>query len=132
MMAIRFSDHMLIFPLQYEIIRKSLRLRGCPGPDPGYAFVIPKKAALTMRDFSVCSNVLATKSVRGIRLNLTTGGTGDPNAARMQFEEAVKRVRTRKWHIQFNTRPPMIAALKDVLATPPVPLVFDHFGGAPT
>ncbi|MDB5924530.1 MAG: transcriptional regulator, GntR family/amidohydrolase family [Betaproteobacteria bacterium] len=68
--------------------------------------------------------------VRGIRLNLTTGGTNDPDIARKRFEDALTRVKHRKWHIQFNTRPPMIAALKDALAASPVPLVFDHFGGA--
>lgn len=34
------------------------------------------------------------------------------------------------WHIQINTTPPMIAAMKDTLAASPVPLVFDHYGNA--
>jgi predicted TIM-barrel fold metal-dependent hydrolase len=68
--------------------------------------------------------------VRGIRLNLSTGGTNDPAVGRKIFETAVARVKNRKWHIQVNTSLTMIAAMKDTLAESPVPLVFDHFGGA--
>jgi predicted TIM-barrel fold metal-dependent hydrolase len=33
------------------------------------------------------------------------------------------------WHVQLNTNLAIIAALKDLVAAP-VPVVFDHFGGA--
>jgi predicted TIM-barrel fold metal-dependent hydrolase len=39
-------------------------------------------------------------------------------------------VTPRQWHIQINTNLAMIAAIKDLVATSPVPVVFDHFGGA--
>jgi predicted TIM-barrel fold metal-dependent hydrolase len=68
--------------------------------------------------------------VRGIRLNLSTGGTNDPAVGRKRFEEAAARVKSRQWHIQLNTSLAMIAAMKETLAASPVPLVFDHFGGA--
>jgi predicted TIM-barrel fold metal-dependent hydrolase len=68
--------------------------------------------------------------VRGIRLNLATGGSPDPAVGRRRFEEALPRVQSRKWHIQIYTNPTMIAALKDVVIASPVPVVFDHFGGA--
>ena len=67
---------------------------------------------------------------RGIRLNLATGGVSDPNVGRPRFLAAVERVKARGWHIQLYTSLPMIAALKDSFAASPVPVVFDHFGGA--
>jgi predicted TIM-barrel fold metal-dependent hydrolase len=68
--------------------------------------------------------------VRGIRLNLATAGVTDPAAARQRFQAAVERVKPRSWHIQMNTQPSVIEALNDQLLASPVPVVFDHFGGA--
>jgi len=67
--------------------------------------------------------------VRGIRINLTTGGTNDPAVARQRFQTGVDRVKTRGWHVQIYTNLAMIAELKDAIAAAPVPVVFDHFGG---
>ena len=67
---------------------------------------------------------------RGIRLNLATGGVSDPNVGRARFLAAVERVKARGWHIQLFTSLAMISALKDSFAASPVPVVFDHFGGA--
>jgi len=67
---------------------------------------------------------------RGIRLNLATSGVNDPNVARKQFQAAADRMKSRNWHVQLNTGLPVIAAIKDTLAASPVPVVFDHFGGA--
>jgi predicted TIM-barrel fold metal-dependent hydrolase len=67
---------------------------------------------------------------RGIRLNLATGGVSDPNVGRARFLAAVERVKARGWHIQLYTSLAMISALKDSFAASPVPVVFDHFGGA--
>jgi predicted TIM-barrel fold metal-dependent hydrolase len=67
---------------------------------------------------------------KGIRLNLCTGGTDDPNEGRRRLLAAVERVKNRNWHIQINTTLPMVAAMKNTLAALPVPLVFDHFGNA--
>jgi predicted TIM-barrel fold metal-dependent hydrolase len=68
--------------------------------------------------------------VRGIRLNLATGGGNDPSAGRKRFEAAVERVQKRKWHVQMYTNLAVIASIKDLVAASPVPAVFDHFGGA--
>ena len=68
--------------------------------------------------------------VRGIRLNLATGGINDPVVGNLRFRVAAKRVSGRNWHVQMNTSLPMIAAMKDVFAASPVTVVFDHFGGA--
>ncbi|MBR0718308.1 amidohydrolase family protein [Bradyrhizobium liaoningense] len=67
---------------------------------------------------------------RGIRLNLATGGVNDPNVGRPRFTAAVERMKARGWHVQLYTTLAMISAIKDLVETAPVPVVFDHFGGA--
>ncbi|MGY3605019.1 MULTISPECIES: amidohydrolase family protein [unclassified Bradyrhizobium] len=67
---------------------------------------------------------------RGIRLNLATGGINDPNVARARLTSGVDRVKARGWHVQVYTNLPLIPAVKDLVAASPVPVVFDHFGGA--
>lgn len=67
---------------------------------------------------------------RGIRLNLATGGTSDPSVGRARFQSAVDRVKRRNWHVQMFTSLAIISAIKDLVAASPVPVVFDHFGGA--
>ena len=68
--------------------------------------------------------------IRGIRLNLATGGTDDPNVARARLVAAIERMRRRDWQIQIFTSLAIIAALRDTIATSPVTIVLDHFGGA--
>jgi predicted TIM-barrel fold metal-dependent hydrolase len=68
--------------------------------------------------------------IRGIRLNLATGGVNDPTVGRPRFQAAVERVKARNWHVQLFTSLSMISAIKDLVASSPVPVVFDHFGGA--
>jgi predicted TIM-barrel fold metal-dependent hydrolase len=67
---------------------------------------------------------------RGIRLNLATGGVNDPDVGRQRFQAAADRMKARGWHIQLFTGLAMISAIKDLVAASPVPVVFDHFGGA--
>ncbi|MFH0296749.1 amidohydrolase family protein [Bradyrhizobium sp. 31Argb] len=67
---------------------------------------------------------------RGIRLNLATGGINDPNVARARLTSGIDRVKARGWHVQVYTNLPLIPAVKDLVAASPVPVVFDHFGGA--
>jgi predicted TIM-barrel fold metal-dependent hydrolase len=73
---------------------------------------------------------LSRAGVRGMRLNLATAGINDPDVGRAMFRIAAERARRRRWHVQMNTSLLMIDALKDALATSPVPVVLDHFGGA--
>ena len=68
--------------------------------------------------------------VRGVRINLEQAGEFDPTAAAKRLQAAVDRVKDRGWHVQVFTRLSIIVALSDQLASQPVPLVFDHFGGA--
>ena len=68
--------------------------------------------------------------MRGIRLNLATIGQNDPASARRSFQGAVERVRRLNWHIQMFTSLSVIVAIKDLVEAAPIPVVFDHFGGA--
>jgi predicted TIM-barrel fold metal-dependent hydrolase len=75
-------------------------------------------------------DAIGKAGIRGIRLNLATGGVSDPAVGRPRFQAAVERVKNRGWHIQLFTSLAMISAIKDLVAASPVPVVFDHFGGA--
>jgi predicted TIM-barrel fold metal-dependent hydrolase len=68
--------------------------------------------------------------MRGVRLNLATAGQNDPITARRLFQSSVERVRHLRWHIQMNTNLSVIAGIKDQVEASPIPVVFDHFGGA--
>ena len=69
--------------------------------------------------------------MRGIRINLETSGQSDPAVARQRFQEGVDRIKRRsKWHIQVYTRLSVIEGIKDQVMAAPMPVVFDHFGGA--
>jgi predicted TIM-barrel fold metal-dependent hydrolase len=70
--------------------------------------------------------------VCGIRLNLATGGTSDPSVGRQRLQAALERMQRRNWHVQLNTSLAMISAMKSQIAAAPVPVVFDHYGGART
>ena len=75
-------------------------------------------------------DAMGQAGMRGIRLNLATGGTSDPAVGRQRFQAAAERIKQREWHIQLYTNLAMITALKDLIAASPVPVVFDHFAGA--
>ena len=75
-------------------------------------------------------DAMGKAGVRGIRLNLATGGSNDPALARARFAAALPRMASRNWHIQIYTNLAVIAAIKDLVLSSPVPVVFDHFGGA--
>src|SRR5215216_2845774 len=75
---------------------------------------------------------MAAAGVRGIRLNLNTtpGGEIDADGSKRTLDVAAEQIRGRRWHIQFYTRPHVIAVLKDHIEQLPFPVVFDHFGAA--
>ncbi|MBV9827636.1 MAG: amidohydrolase family protein [Alphaproteobacteria bacterium] len=69
--------------------------------------------------------------IRGVRVNLETSGQADPEVARRNLLEATKRVAPRGWHVQVYARLSVIASLRQAIEEGlPVPVVFDHFGGA--
>src|SRR5574337_741795 len=75
-------------------------------------------------------DAMGRAGVRGIRLNLATGGTNDPAVGRQRFQTAAERMKIRNWHIQMYTNLAVISGIKDLVAASSVPDVFDHFGGA--
>jgi predicted TIM-barrel fold metal-dependent hydrolase len=75
-------------------------------------------------------DAMAHVGVRGIRLNLETTGQADPAVARQRFQTAVQQIKGRDWHIQIFTRLSVIEGIKEQVMAAPVPVVFDHFGGA--
>jgi predicted TIM-barrel fold metal-dependent hydrolase len=88
--------------------------------------VIDKTTSATELD------AMAGAGVRGIRLNLNTTPSGeiDAEGSRRTLDVAAEQIRGRNWHIQFYTRPNVIAALKNQIEQLPFPVVFDHFGGS--
>ncbi len=72
--------------------------------------------------------VLHRQGIRGVRLNVETGGTGDPKVLIRQLTHAAETVAPLKWHVQIYTNLAMITALGNVIPALPVPVVFDHFG----
>src|SRR4051795_11468037 len=108
------------------------------GPDNSATLFGMKARGSTARGVAVIDDktsesdldAMGKAGIRGVRLNLATGGVNDPNVARPRFTNAVERMKGRGWHVQIYTNMPMITAVKDVLMTSPVPVVFDHFGGA--
>jgi predicted TIM-barrel fold metal-dependent hydrolase len=75
-------------------------------------------------------DVMGQAGVRGIRINLSTVGQDDPAIGRRRLQSSIDRMKRRSWHIQMYTSPAVIAGIKDLVQASPVPVVFDHFGGA--
>ena len=75
-------------------------------------------------------DAMARAGVRGIRLNLATAGINDPAQGRARFTRAAERMRARGWHIQMFATLGVIEGIRDLVLQSPVPVVFDHFGGA--
>lgn len=69
--------------------------------------------------------------IRGIRINLETSGQFDPAVAHKRLDAAMNRIKDRRdWHIEVYTRLSVIEAIHDQVMVSPVPVSFDHFGGA--
>ncbi|HEY1795609.1 MAG TPA: ROK family protein [Stellaceae bacterium] len=84
-------------------------------------------------DASTSAGTLAAMheaGIRGVRVNLATSGENDPNVARRNLLAAAEQVAPLGWHVQVYTGLDVITALADDVMRLPVPIVFDHFGGA--
>jgi predicted TIM-barrel fold metal-dependent hydrolase len=108
------------------------------GPDNAATLFGIKARGATARGIAVIDDktpesdldAMNAAGFRGIRVNLATSGVNDPNAGRQRFQTAVDRVKGRNWHVQMFTTLPVITAIQELVAASPVPIVFDHFGGA--
>jgi predicted TIM-barrel fold metal-dependent hydrolase len=94
------------------------------GPGARGVAVIDEKTSVAALD------KMYRSGMRAIRINLETAGQSDPALARQRFQMAIGRVKNHKYHVQLYTRLFVIEAIKDQVAAAPVPVVFDHFGGA--
>jgi predicted TIM-barrel fold metal-dependent hydrolase len=94
------------------------------GPDARGVVVIDEKTLEGDLDS------MAKAGVCGIRLNLATGGGNDPGLAGRRFQAVLPRATPRNWHIQLYTNLAVITGIKELVLASPVPVVFDHFGGA--
>jgi predicted TIM-barrel fold metal-dependent hydrolase len=135
----------LASPEEMTALHKALRIErvvivtpSIYGPDNSATLFGIKARGATARGVAVIDDktseadldAMAQAGIRGIRLNLATGGVNDPTVGRPRFSAAVERVKARGWHVQLFTSLAMISAIKDLVAASPVPVVFDHFGGA--
>lgn len=68
--------------------------------------------------------------IRGIRINLGTAGNTNVVEAQNRLQAAIEQIQGRKWHVQVYAALSVVAALSELVLSSPVPLVFDHFGGA--
>jgi predicted TIM-barrel fold metal-dependent hydrolase len=75
-------------------------------------------------------DAMKAAGIRGMRINLATSGVSDPAIGKQRLQAAIERMKTRGWHIQMFTNLPLVSSIKEVVANAPMPLVFDHFGGA--
>jgi predicted TIM-barrel fold metal-dependent hydrolase len=87
-------------------------------------------AVIDERAPSSALDAMDTAGVRGIRLNLATAGQTDAGRARDRLLRSIEQLTGRKWHIQMYTAMAVIESIRDRIAESPVPIVFDHFGGA--
>ena len=75
-------------------------------------------------------DAMGRAGVRGIRINSATGGSSDPAAVGRLFRTESERMKRRNWHIQMYATLAVIAGIAGLVRDSPVPVVFDHFGGA--
>lgn len=73
---------------------------------------------------------LDARGVRGVRVNLETGGTRDPKVAATALSALGERLAPLDWHIQLYAMLSVITQIADQIARLPVPVVIDHFGRA--
>jgi len=92
----------------------------------------PNARGVTLLPDNVSNSDLDRLKRGGICGIICTGTSGhpEPEAIRQRFKTAVEQTRGRGWHIEFHGRLPEIEAVQDLVMASPVPVLFDHFGGA--
>jgi len=75
-------------------------------------------------------DALGKAGVRGIRIGLNSPKEVDPAYCRPLIQAALERLAKRNWHLQLFTNLSVVAVIQDLVEKAPVPVVFDHFGGA--
>jgi predicted TIM-barrel fold metal-dependent hydrolase len=75
-------------------------------------------------------DAMQSAGVRGVRINFQTTAQVNPDDARRRFAAMLERAQGRNWIVQIYARLDVIEAIKDQVMAAPVPVVFDHLGGA--
>lgn len=70
---------------------------------------------------------LHARGVRGLRLNMESGGIRDPRAVEAGLRAWAGRLAPLGWHLQVFATPATTGPLAGLLADLPVPVVLDHF-----
>lgn len=71
---------------------------------------------------------LAAAGVRGVRINLETGGGHDLNQAAKRLDETARQIEGRGWAIQIWAALAVIAGLERQIMDQPHQVIIDHFG----
>lgn len=74
---------------------------------------------------------LHARGVRGLRVNVESGGVRDPRAVASALAAWADRIAPLGWHLQVYAVPAVVGQLADFLAALPVPVVLDHFAMIP-
>ena len=88
------------------------------------------RALITPQTSSTERQRLRRGGIRGLRLNFETFGITDTQTAIDRFRLASKVAAEQEWHIQINTRLPIVEALAKHILSGDVTVVFDHFAQA--
>src|ERR1700690_259607 len=106
----------MALPEEMAALHKALRIQrvvivtpSVYGPDNSATLFGIKARGATARGVAVIDDktpdrdldAMNQAGIRGIRLNLATGGVSDPAIGRARFQAAVDRVKNRNWHIQM-------------------------------
>ena len=87
-------------------------------------------ALLTPQASSAERQRLRRGGICGLRLNFETFGITDPQTAIDRFRLASTVAAEQEWHVQINTRLPIVEALEEHILSGAVTVVFDHFAQA--
>jgi predicted TIM-barrel fold metal-dependent hydrolase len=71
---------------------------------------------------------LHARGIRGLRVNIATGGAASLEVMRRDIEAAAKLCERHGWHVQIFVGSPAIEPLAPILTALPVDTVIDHFG----
>src|ERR1700688_63091 len=110
----------LASPEEMSALHKALRIErvvivtpSVYGTDNSATLLGMKARGATARGFALIDDktpeagldAMGQAGIRGIRLNLATGGVNDPSVGRPRFQAAVDRAKARSWHVQLFTSP---------------------------
>ncbi len=93
-------------------------------------FLVIQSGSLPTGIRSTSLDSMDRAGIRGVRINLETAGGTNLDDARRRLTSAIQQIQGRQWHVQVYAALPVIAGVSDIVLASPVPVVFDHFGGA--